>query len=321
MAGLLRFLNRNAGNDHVKVETNSSIDVPGHFVLVSLIGIRNYNDDGSSTVFASPLRNTQAQMVSSPIGQRTLHAPIDIGADWIGHLILDKSVVAKSVTLGRLGHPTVMVAEVVGTFQSEDEQRGIVICLTPDYNGQPSFGADVHNVPFAFADLPIFSISVQHGVHQNTILQLLDKFYKTLEIHSGFAGVNWRPSLWDFNEIYMVVGGFDTFGANMSYIARDTCCAGSVFVKKCLHRCGKGICSDLGWAQPGTSPANVSYGNAYAAYLYVKDYDNAVNVVLTLNELLPGSNITMESISPVWKEPSEADRAAAATFDIGLLAN
>ena len=320
MAGLLRFLNRNAGNDHVKVDTGSSIDVPGHFVLVALIGVRSYNDNGSSTVFASPLRNTMPQMVSSPIGQRTLHAPIDIRADFIGFCSLAKNIVAKSVTLGRLGLPTVMAAEVVGTFQTEEEQRGVVICLTPDYNGQPSFGADVHNVPFALTDLPILSIDVQHGSHQNTVFQLLDSFYKALETRSGGAGVNWRPSLWDINEVYKVIGGFDASGANMSYVARDTCCAGSVFLKKCLHRCGKGICSDIGWAAPGTSPANVSYGNAYGAYLYVNDYDNAANVVLALNDLLPNANITAEILGPIWKEPSADDRTVAASFDIGLLA-
>ena len=189
MAGLVNFLAKNCSKDHEPVVSESRFDRAGHYAVSAIQGISTY-DIGGSTLYMSPVHNNRATSVMTALGRKTLHAPADIENDWIGFANLPHNVIAKAVTFSRLGQPTLLPFEMVGTFADSDGGfRGVGIVVTNNYQGNPSYGAGVHNQDIK--DLLFPSIEHQHEHNMKIIMDVLNLFYDTLASRSGKASP-WR---------------------------------------------------------------------------------------------------------------------------------
>ena len=309
MAGLVNFLAKNCSKDHEPVVSESRFDRAGHYAVSAIQGISTY-DIGGSTLYMSPVHNNRATSVMTALGRKTLHAPADIENDWIGFANLPHNVIAKAVTFSRLGQPTLLPFEMVGTFVDSDGGfRGVGIVVTNNYQGNPSYGAGVHNQDIK--DLLFPSIEHQHEHNMKIIMDVLNLFYDTLASRSGKASP-WRPDAWDANELFRVIGGFDEEGRHLDYANRDATCGGLIYIKKVLHSSGKSFCNDIGW-NPATASTCTGYSSAYNAWLYKNDYDNMAAVLETISFLL-GTNINADSVAGIWKAPDDAARQQAAAF-------
>ena len=309
MAGIVQFLAKNCSKDHQPVVSESRFDRAGHYAVSAIQGVATYDINGS-TLYMSPVRNNTATSVQTALGRKTLHAPADIENDWIGFANLPHNIIAKAITFSRLGQPTILPIEMVGTFEdSEGGFRGVGIVVTDNYQGNPSYGTGVHNQDIK--DLLFPSIDSQLERHVDTVIGILNVFYNTLASRTGKASP-WRPDTWDINELFRVIGGFDEEGRHLDYANRDAACGGLIYIKKVLHSSGKSFCNDIGWT-PAPASTSTGYSSAYNAWLYTNDYDNMAAVLETISFLL-GTNIDADSVAGIWTAPDVMARQTASTF-------